>query len=105
MKKEIESDFSNVNLRNPELVDNQIYCKYYQLCLLFEIFIENTSKEIESISNEIIFRLQILLNGIFLENDQYPYNLIHDCIMNRVLFKTLYIEKKYKAQLKLNMNF
>lgn len=105
LQQEIESDIINVNLENQELYGHQIYIKNYQFYLLYEIFKNTNYKKIENFANKIIFKLQLILCSIYLQTNNYPYNLIHDCIMNRKLFKKLYNQKKVESLIRIAYNY
>ena len=87
------SDIISINIENQELIGHQIYIKNYQFYLLYEIFKNRSYTKIETFANKIIFKLQLILCSIYLQTNNYPYNLIHDCIMNRKLFRKLYNQK------------
>ena len=97
LQQEIENDTVNVNLENQELIGHQIYIKNYQFYLLYEIFKNKSYTKIDTFANKIIFKLQLILYSIYLQTNYYPYNLIHDCVMNRRLFKKLYNQKKFES--------
>ena len=104
LQQEIENDV-NVNIENQELVGHQVYIKNYQFYLLYEIFKNNSYTKIESFANKIIFKLQLILCSIYLQTNYYPYNLIHDCVMNRKFFKKLYNHKKIESLIKIEQNY
>ena len=105
LQQEIENDMVNVNLENQELIGHQIYIKNYQFYLLYEIFKNKSYTKIDTFANKIIFKLQLILYSIYLQTNYYPYNLIHDCVMNRRLFKKLYNQKKIESLIKVISNY
>ena len=105
LQQEIENDIVNVNPEDQELIGHQIYIKNYQFYLLYEIFRNNSYTKIDSFANKIIFKLQLILNSIYLQTDYYPYNLIHDCAMNKRLFKKLYNQKNIESLIKIVSNY
>ena len=105
LQQEIENDVVNVNLENQELIGHQVYIKNYQFYLLYEIFKNHTYTKIENFANKIIFKLQLILCSIYLQTNYYPYNLIHDCVMNKKLFKKLYNQKTIESIIKINHNY
>ena len=105
LQQEIENDMVNVNLENQELIGHQIYIKNYQFYLLYEIFKNKSYTKIDTFANKIIFKLQLILYSIYLQTNYYPYNLIHDCVMNRKLFKKLYNQKKIESSIKIIPNY
>ena len=105
LQQEIENDMVNVNLENQELIGHQIYIKNYQFYLLYEIFKNKSYTKIDTFANKIIFKLQLILYSIYLQTNYYPYNLIHDCVMNRRLFKKLYNQKKIESSIKVIPNY
>ena len=105
LQQEIENDMVNVNLENQELIGHQIYIKNYQFYLLYEIFKNKSYTKIDTFANKIIFKLQLILYSIYLQTNYYPYNLIHDCVMNRRLFKKLYNQKKFESSIKVIPNY
>lgn len=105
LQQEIENDVVNVNLESQELIGHQVYIKNYQFYLLYEIFKNHTYTKIENFANKIIFKLQLILSSIYLQTNYYPYNLIHDCVMNKKLFKKLYNQKTIESIIKINHNY
>ena len=105
LQQEIENDIININIENQELIGHQIYIKNYQFYLLYEIFKNRSYTKIETFANKIIFKLQLILCSIYLQTNYYPYNLIHDCIMNKKLFKKLYYQKNFENQIKIIPNY
>ena len=105
LQQEIENDVINVNLENQELVGHQVYIKNYQFYLLYEIFKNHSYTKIESFANKIIFKLQLILYSIYLQTNCYPFNLIHDCVMNKKFFKKLYNHKKIESLIKIEKNY
>ena len=100
LQQEIENDIVNINLEDQELIGHQVYIKNYQFYLLYEIFKNRQYTKIDSFANKIIFKLQLILSSIYLQTNFYPYDLIHDCIMNKKLFKKLYNQKKFESLIK-----
>ena len=105
LQQEIENDIINVNIENQELVGHQVYIKNYQFYLLYEIFKNKSYIKIEPFANKIIFKLQLILYSLYLQTNYYPYNLIHDCVMNRKLFRKLFNQKKLESIIKIQHDY
>ena len=105
LQQEIEFDIVDLNLDNQELIGHQIYLKNYQFYILCQILKNNSYTKIDSLSNKIIFKLQLILYSIYLQTKKYPYNLIHDCILNRIFFKKIMSMKKFDKFIKIEKNY
>ena len=105
LQQEIENDIISINIENQELIGHQIYIKNYQFYLLYEIFKNHSYTKIENFANKIIFKLQLILCSIYLQTNYYPYNLIHDCVMNKKIFIKLYNQKKFDSLIKIAHNY
>ena len=105
LQQEIESDLIDFDLENQELIGHQIYIKNYQLYILYSLLKKDSYKKIESFSNKIIFKLQLILYSIYLQTNLYPYNLIHDCILNRRFFKKILSQKKLENLIKIENDY
>ena len=105
LEQEIESDIVDFDLENQELIGHQIYIKNYQLYTICEIFKKDSYKKINSLSNKIIFKLQLILYSIYLQTNLYPYNLIHDCLLNRRFFKKTMNQKNFESIIKIIKNY
>ena len=101
LEREIESDIVDFDLENQELIGHQIYIKNYQLYTLCEIFKKDSYKKINSISNKIIFKLQLILYSIYLQTNLYPYNLLHDCILNGRFFRKTMNQNQFENIIKI----
>jgi len=105
LQQEIELDIIDFNLENQELIGHQIYIKNYQFYILYELLKNNTYTKIDSFSNQIIFKLQLILYSIYLQTNLYPYNLIHDCLINRRFFRKILKQKKLECLIKIEKNY
>ena len=105
LQQEIESDIIDFNLENQELIGHQIYIKNYQFYIIYENLKKDSYKKIDAFSNKIIFKLQLILYSIYLQTNLYPYNLIHDCILNRKFFKKILNQKKFDNLIKIENNY
>ena len=101
LQQEIESDIVSYNQENQEIIGHQMYIKNYQFYILSEILKNNSYTKIDLLLNKIIFKLQLILYSIYLQTNLYPYNLIHDCILNRKFFKKILSQKKFENIIKI----
>ena len=105
LQQEIESDIVDFDLENQELIGHQIFIKNYQFYIIYEILKKESYKKIDAFSNKIIFKLQLILYSIYLQTNLYPYNLIHDCILNRRFFKKVMNQKKLENLIKIKKDY
>ena len=105
LQQELELDIIDFNMDNQELIGHQIYLKNYQFYILYQILKNNSYTKIDSFSHKIIFKLQLILYSIYLQTKKYPYNLIHDCIVNRIFFKKILTQKKFEKLIKIEKNY
>ena len=105
LQQELELDIIDFNMDNQELIGHQIYLKNYQFYILYQILKTNSYTKIDSFSHKIIFKLQLILYSIYLQTKKYPYNLIHDCIVNRIFFKKILTQKKFEKLIKIEKNY
>ena len=105
LQQELELDIIDFNMNNQELIGHQIYLKNYQFYILYQILKNNSYTKIDSFSHKIIFKLQLILYSIYLQTKKYPYNLIHDCIVNRIFFKKILTQKKFEKLIKIEKNY
>ena len=105
LQQEIETDIVDFDLDNQELIGHQIFIKNYQFYIIYEILRKDSYTKIDSFTNKIIFKLQLILYSIYLQTNLYPYNLIHDCILNRKFFKKVMNQKKFENLIKIRKNY
>ena len=105
LQQEIETDIVDFDLDNQELIGHQIFIKNYQFYIIYEILRKGSYTKIDSFANKIIFKLQLILYSIYLQTNLYPFNLIHDCILNRRFFKKVMNQKKFEDLIKIRKNY
>ena len=105
LQQELELDIVDFNLEKEELIGHQTYLKNYQFYILYQLLKNNSYTKIDSFSHKIIFKLQLILYSIYLQTKKYPYNLIHDCITNRIFFKKMLNLKKFEKLIKIEKNY
>ena len=101
LQQEIESDIIEFNPDNDEIIGHQIYIKNFQLYILYSILRNNSYTKIDSISNKIIFKLQLILYSFYLQKGHYPFELTHDCIFNRRFFQSILSQRKFENLIKI----
>ena len=105
LQQELELDIVDFNIDKEELIGHEIYLKNYQFYILYQLLKNNSYTKIDSFSHKIIFKLQLILFSIYLQTKKYPYNLIHDCIVNRLFFKRILNQKKFEKFIKIEKNY
>lgn len=103
--QEMENEIINIDLENQELIGHQTYIKNFQLYLLYKLFKNKNYNKVEDFINKLLFKLQLILYTIYYQSNNYPYNLVHDCLMNKKLLNSLYNKEKFNDFIHVEYNY